>query len=138
MKYVEPLPFSGCWLWTGFLLRDGYGGFAIGGGPVSAHRFSWSIKNGEIPDGMCVLHRCDVACCVNPDHLFLGTQQTNIADKVAKNRQARGERHGMSKLSDDDVKSIGVLKNMVGMKAKDIAPLFGISPERIWQLFPAR
>lgn len=135
-KKVECIPFSGCWVWMGFDMRDGYGGLNVNGTPKLAHRISWKLHRGEIPSGMCVLHRCDVACCVNPDHLFLGTQQENIADKVAKNRQAKGERHGMSKLSDADVKSIGVLKNFVGMKAKDIAPLFGVTPERIWQLSP--
>jgi HNH endonuclease len=87
-----PEPNSGCHIWLGPLTRTGYGSAAT----TSAHRYAWKHFRGEIPQGMCVLHRCDVRCCVNPDHLFLDTQLKNIADRVAKGRNgvARGERHG--------------------------------------------
>jgi hypothetical protein len=66
---------------------------------ISAHRASYELKYGPIPNGLLALHHCDVKCCINPDHIFLGTQQENMDDKVNKKRQANGEKHGMSKLT---------------------------------------
>lgn len=85
-KYVDK---SGdCWIWTGARYPAGYGAFGPKGtGAMGAHRYSWMLAHGEIPDGLSVLHKCDVRCCVNPAHLFLGTQKDNIADMVAKGRR---------------------------------------------------
>src|SRR5262245_20642397 len=84
-----------CWLWTGSTHR-GYGQLSSPSGrghaPLRAPRVSWEIHYGPIPEGLWVLHRCDVRGCVRPDHLWLGTRQDNIADMVAKGRSARGER----------------------------------------------
>lgn len=81
---------STCWLWTGGLTPKGYGQFACKQINESrAHRFAWIICHGEIPDGLHVCHICDIRHCINPDHLFLGTNQDNVDDKVAKNRQYR-------------------------------------------------
>ena len=104
-----PEPNSGCWLWLGVLADNGYGriGVQVGGNwrVKSAHRVSWIEANGDIPEGMSVLHRCDVRCCVNPDHLFLGTQLDNMRDMHAKGRYTRvpykrGEDHSTSKLTE--------------------------------------
>ena len=84
-KY-ERVPFGACWIWVGALDTDGYGMIAVGRGPKSAHRISWILKNGEIPDGKHVLHTCDNPACVNPDHLFLGTHSDNMKDGVKKGR----------------------------------------------------
>lgn len=85
-------PVNGCWLWIGSISPTGYGQSTTGG---HAHRASWRIHRGEIPDELCVLHRCDVRPCVNPDHLFLGTRTDNSKDMVAKGRQSSGERHSL-------------------------------------------
>lgn len=85
---VIPEPNSGCWLWDGRYSNAGYGTY--GGGRarerVQAHRLAWEEMNGPIPDGLFVLHKCDVRGCVNVDHLFLGTAKDNTRDMMAKGR----------------------------------------------------
>lgn len=77
---------DGCWLWTGTQRKDGYGSFHRNGKYLHAHRASWIINFGEIKNKLHVLHKCDVRNCVNPSHLFLGTNHDNILDCVAKGR----------------------------------------------------
>ncbi len=89
MDRVEKVTESGCWLWTGNLLK-GYG--RMPGSQLRAHRVSYEMHKGHIPPDICVLHRCDVPCCVNPGHLFLGTHTDNNRDKVLKGRQKGGGR----------------------------------------------
>lgn len=81
----------GCWIWTGGTVDGGYGQFSIGRDGrrsvvMQAHRWSYRHYNGEIPEGLLVLHRCDTPACVRPEHLFLGTQADNMADMRAKGR----------------------------------------------------
>ncbi len=102
-----------CWLWTAALnFPNGYGLFGVPGGngkTITAHRMSWIIHNGAIPDKMYICHRCDVKSCVNPDHLFLGTQSDNINDSVSKGRFHRntsGERNGKARLKENQVREI--------------------------------
>jgi hypothetical protein len=84
---VQKEPNGGCWLWTGGTTNGGYGVIGVGRGRLHrAHRISWEIANGPIPDGLKVLHRCDNPPCVNPAHLFLGTQVDNMRDCAAKGR----------------------------------------------------
>jgi hypothetical protein len=89
---------SRCWLWTGSCFRGhnaGYGQIKVRGRNRQVHRFVWELTHETvIPQGLCVCHRCDTPRCCNPDHLFLGTNAQNIADRDAKRRQARGERNG--------------------------------------------
>ncbi len=77
---------SGCWIWLLDTLPYGYGKIKVEGKTKRAHRVSWEEFNGQIPEGMCVLHNCDVPACVNPEHLFLGTQADNMRDMKQKSR----------------------------------------------------
>lgn len=97
-----------CWEWTaGKSTTMRYGAMSLGKlGTEYAHRIGYRLANGAIPKGMCVCHICDNPPCVRADHLFLGSLQDNIADKVAKNRQHRGERTGGVALTDNDVAAI--------------------------------
>lgn len=83
-----------CWLWTGAVRRFGYGVINSGRKSEAAHRVSWTLHYGPIPDGMCVLHQCDVPACVNPDHLFLGTYADNNRDMKEKGRARGGGQQG--------------------------------------------
>ncbi len=85
---------GGCWEWHGHRNRQGYGRMKRDGRRVAAHRVSWEVHFGPIPDGMLVCHRCDNPPCVRPDHLFLGTVSDNNHDMIAKGRDARGDRSG--------------------------------------------
>jgi len=76
-----------CWEWTGKLLSNGYGYFAKG----LAHRYAWSLINGEIPKGMYVMHSCDNRKCINPEHLSIGTPKENTQDMVRKKRYVKSE-----------------------------------------------
>ena len=109
-----PEPMSGCWLWVGdYATNTRYGQITSSGGAKErkkfrAHRASWELNRGPIPNGLSVLHKCDTPACVNPDHLFLGTQADNMHDMFAKGRRptARGERAGKAKLTEEQVLAI--------------------------------
>lgn len=95
-----------CWLWKGTKRGNGYGCVGYNSKLLDAHRLSYEVYIGPIPDGMLVCHKCDNRLCVNPDHLFLGSYRDNYQDSKRKDRNTRGERHANSKLSDDDVIAI--------------------------------
>ena len=84
MEFVSVNLKNGCWEWDG-TVRTGYGRFYVNGKMQSAHRVSWEIHNGPI-NGFLVLHKCDNTSCVNPEHLFLGTQKDNVRDMWEKQR----------------------------------------------------
>lgn len=100
---------DGCWHYTGYTpaSRGGYGEFDFKSGKrMLAHRAAYLLLKGNDPGKQLVCHRCDVPRCVNPDHLFLGTIQDNMDDRNAKGRQARGERNGPAKLTEEQVLAI--------------------------------
>lgn len=126
---------EGCWLWTGSKARFGYGKIGTGrrsGKTVTAHRVSFEMHCGPIPEGLCVLHRCDTPACVNPLHLFLGTYRDNNIDKVLKGRDKSpaGERHYATKLTDAQVAEIKASKE----SQTETARRFGVHQSRISQL----
>lgn len=84
---------DGCWIWTGTGIEaNGYARIKVNGERILVHRMSWVMAFGSVPSGLVVCHRCDVPLCVNPDHLFVGTQKDNIADMMAKGRWRGGRR----------------------------------------------
>ena len=121
-----------CWNWTSSVSRGGYGKFSVSRSKwVEAHRISYLIKHGSIPDGLCVLHKCDNKMCVRPDHLFLGTYNDNVQDCIVKGRARRGklipmlgEDHVNSKLTNKGVRLMRKMRK-AGVLLKEIANEFG-------------
>lgn len=153
-----------CWAWKGCRTRSGYGllqARKISKAPLLAHRVAWELTNGPIPDGMHVLHRCDNPGCVNPGHLFLGTQRDNNADRDAKGRVAsgdsngartkpsnnpfvrdggsglRGQGHPQAKLTDEQVRCLRLSKAM-GHDNGFLATVYGISVTHVWRIVTGR
>jgi hypothetical protein len=139
-----PEPNSGCWLWLGSLNDDGYGSIIV---PVNngswkrrgAHRISWIAHNGEIPDGLSVLHHCDNRPCINPDHLFLGTQTDNVQDMHAKGRWQATYQHGedshLCKLTEQNVRRILASTDK---SSRELAREFSISQRQITEIRAGR
>lgn len=132
-KFV-PEPNSGCWLWTGGSFSERYGRIKIDGADLLAHRVAWELYRGEIPEGLCVLHRCDTPFCINPNHLWLGTHKDNHLDMVTKGREVyvNGERHGRRKLTADQVKQIreSISRKIRGTQ-RALARKFGVTDSNI-------
>ena len=119
---------DGCWEWEAGKFQGGYGSIKIAGRQHQAHRVAYQLYVGEIPEGMCVCHRCDNPSCVNPAHLFLGTKSDNMRDCENKGRRAHpsGEKHGRSKLTEEQVIEIRARRSE-GARNIDLAKEFGVS-----------
>lgn len=130
-KKVEIKENKECWNWLAKGNRQGYGEFWDNDtqSSVPSHRVAWIITNRKIPDGMLVCHRCDNTSCVNPNHLFLGTQSDNINDMYRKGRGVnnKGENSGVSKLTESDVLKIVDYRVNHKMKLREISNNFQIS-----------
>lgn len=116
---------SGCWIWMKHLDISGYGKIRIGK-MFKAHRASWMAFRGEIPAGMWVLHRCDIRCCVNPDHLFIGNCADNVHDMMRKGRarNPNGECNSNVKLTEQQVIEI----RSSGLGCVAVSRKYGICP----------
>lgn len=133
MARVELIPEVGCWIFTGFVNKKGYGQIGNGSrgqGNSLTHRVTYQYFVGKVPKSMFVLHRCDVPSCCNPHHLFLGTNKDNCNDRDSKNRVRHGIKHPYAKLSDANIHEIRKLKQS-GMFHSEIAKLFNISQSHI-------
>lgn len=122
-----------CWLWLASKNRWGYGNIKWQGKMERANRVAWMMPNYVIPDGMIICHSCDNTSCVNPKHLFLGTHQDNMTDKVKKGRHVSlyGEDHPSHKISDEDVKYIRERYAMGGITYREIGEQLGISGDHV-------
>ncbi len=128
-------PNSGCWLWMAYVTPAGYGKFGVKNTVMLANRASWEIYRGKIPDGLFVLHKCDTPACVNPNHLFLGTQNDNMRDKYLKGRARgpsgpngrHGEKNPLSKLTETQVEEIRASSD----PQRKIAARYGISQRAV-------
>jgi hypothetical protein len=138
----------GCWKWTGHINEHGYGRLAIGkscaGKLILAHRASWILHYGEIPEGMLVLHQCDNPGCTNPEHLHIGTQSENMQDRQKRTWQAPGlEQHPRAQFTNTKVIEIKRLLRS-GLSQTKVAAIFGckvsavsdISSGRCWKAIP--
>ena len=133
---------TSCWMWTSGLRDSGYGNFWTGTDFIAAHRFSYELHVGPIPDGLYVCHHCDNRPCCNPEHLFVGTHQDNMTDMVVKGRHYAGnhflgETNPSAKLTEADVLCIRELAQE-GAPRKQIAAAFGVSVGMVEQITSRR
>lgn len=129
---------DGCWEWTGSALKKGYGQFALKGKMWTTHRLSYTITNGNIPDGLYVCHSCDNPKCCRPEHLFLGTHLDNMKDRDVKQRTLRGEQNGFSKLTVQQVLEIRDLYATTKISKKKLALKYNVSPYPIGEIINRR
>lgn len=122
-----------CWVWKGYIKKEGYGQVSHQGKNVLAHRVSYTISIGEIPEGLLVLHKCDNPPCVNPKHLFIGTEADNMRDRDIKGRgnQPKGEKSGTHKLTETKVKQIRDKYSTGEFTKRELGREFGVTPENI-------
>lgn len=134
--YIKILTGNKCWEWGGAKNKLGYGIIAIENRPQLAHRMAWESTHGQIPKGICVLHKCDNPPCCNPNHLFTGKNADNVADRHKKGRSRGGalygENHPNSKISDHQVIRI---REIYSHKIREkLASQYGVSPKTIEEI----
>ena len=123
---------SGCWIWEGCKNCGGYGTFSVNNGLQLAHRISYYIHYKELPKfPYCVLHKCNNPSCVNPDHLYKGTNKDNKRDQIEKDGLRSGGQQ--KKLSEEDIQAVKYLA-AEGMFQRNIAKIFNVSQWNIWNI----
>jgi hypothetical protein len=124
---------SPCWIWTAGKFARGYGSFKVAGIANRTHRVAWVLANGQIPDGLHALHRCDVRACCRADHLFLGTNADNVRDRESKGRGncLKGEAHNQAKLTVVKVAEIRALYAAGGITQCQLAKQFDVTQATI-------
>lgn len=122
-----------CWNWQRGLDKDGYGQTWFEGRDWKSHRLAFLLMIGVIPPALCVLHRCDNPRCCNPAHLFLGTLQDNIRDKVVKGRTRPGEQHPLAVLNHAEVVEIRASR-LRGERYDSLGTRFGVSGAHIYNI----
>ena len=127
---------TGCWEWLGAKNRQGYGTVRLGGKQPGMHRFFYMYYRGAIPDNLCVCHHCDNPSCVNPDHLFLGTQRENVQDMTRKGRRRDhfGNESKRAKLSPQKVRHIRQLYTTGKYTLRGLGKMFGVRNKAIWMV----
>jgi len=131
-KFEDKIFYSpdGCWLWTGYTTKLNYGEVIINYKKVRTHRASYMIYKGEIPEGIFVCHHCDNPLCVNPDHLFLGTQLDNMRDMIKKGRRVIATSEKKSKkINRDDATFIVSMKGII--PSMELAKKYNMSQSSI-------
>ena len=154
---------TGCWEWAGHLATTGYGRLTVHYRGMLTHRAAYVLAHGPIPNDLWVLHHCDNPACVNPDHLFLGTNQDNVDDRqrkgrghtgyVSPDRRARGERHWSrthpelirkggavhnARLTEQNVQDIRKRHATGDVALSELARQYGVTKQAIWNVVKRR
>ena len=128
---VMPVTECGCHIWLGATGGHmGYGHIKVNGRVENTHRVSWELYRGKVPDGMNVLHTCDIPTCVNPDHLFIGDHRANMDDKKSKRRAPHGSKHHKRVVSEKEVIEI----RSSAASVSELAARFSLGYGTVWQI----
>ncbi len=123
-----------CWNWTAMKNKKRYGNFTVNIRTIQVHRYSYELTYGKIPEGVNVCHKCDNKLCVNPKHLFLGTQKDNMEDMVKKGRSLKGEKNNSSKLTDKDIIEIIEMYKNKSIPVKTISQKYNVNYQTIREI----